>query len=228
MEAEAQSGGQCGIQALQGGPGLAGSSQQACRARAALRPPARPLDLPAGAVHPPTHLLAPVQPPLVSRPDADGTGKTSGKSLGPRRLVLNAAGLLAAMTRIVHVDDRPLELVDEADAPDVVLFDPEEHPELPQASRPYVKVGRAGAVRACSRCKPDCPRQQHRRGKPNSWATLQAALLQVLVDKFLAAKLRPHQVAGVGKRAGQTAAPSQRSACSWARVSIIMRSGTAH
>jgi hypothetical protein len=94
---------------------------------------------------------------MVSRPDADG--RNSGRSLGARKAVPGASGLLGMLTRTITLDERPAAPLDEADAPDVVLFDPEEYPNLPEGSRPYAKV---------------------------------------LVDKFIAAKLRPHQVLGVG------------------------------
>ena len=98
---------------------------------------------------------------MASRPEANG--RSSGRSLGARKgVVPGASGLLGMMTRHITVDERPAEAVDEADAPDVVLFDPEEYPDLPESSKPYVRV---------------------------------------LVDKFIAAKLRPHQVVGVSARA---------------------------
>ncbi|GAB4822557.1 hypothetical protein N2152v2_009603 [Parachlorella kessleri] len=102
-------------------------------------------------------VFKPFKPPMASRPEANG--RSSGRSLGARRgVVPGASALLGMMTRHITVDERFAEAVDEADAPDVVLFDPEEYPHLPESSKPYVRV---------------------------------------LVDKFIAAKLRPHQVVGV-------------------------------
>lgn len=81
------------------------------------------------------------QPPLLSRPDANG----SGKNLGPRKIMLGAGSILMAMTRTIQVDQRPLDPVDEADAPEVVLFDPEETP-MPESAKPYAKCEQGGAV----------------------------------------------------------------------------------
>ncbi len=78
-----------------------------------------------------------------------------------RKAVPGASGLLGMLTRTITVDKWTPLPVDEADAPDVVLFDPAEYPGLQEGSRPYMRV---------------------------------------LVDKFIAAKLRPHQVVGVGSR----------------------------
>lgn len=114
----------------------------------------------------------------MSRPDANGTGSTSGKSLGLRKVVPGASCLLARMTRSIVVEDQPLGGgADEADAPEVVLFDPEEQP-MPEAARPYVKV---------------------------------------LVDKFLAAKLRPHQVAGACRGSGSD---SCRAVHLWGHLAV--------
>ena len=46
------------------------------------------------------------QPPLASRQDANG----ANVHLGPRKLMLDANGILSAMTRIIHIDNRPLEV----------------------------------------------------------------------------------------------------------------------
>ena len=100
---------------------------------------------------------------MASRPDANGRGVQVGLQFS-RLALLGPGGLLQqALTTAVKIGRRLGEgCAGEADAPDVVLFDPAEHPALPPAPEgaPYQRL---------------------------------------LVDKFIAGKLRPHQVEGVSE-----------------------------
>ena len=104
----------------------------------------------------PLAVRQPFKPPLASRPEANGLG--SG-SLGQKKLAskLGAQSLLNALTRSITVGKQPAAAAggEEIEAPEVVLFDPAEFPDLPEVGRPYTRV---------------------------------------VVDPFLSAKLRPHQV----------------------------------
>ena len=104
---------------------------------------------------------APAQPPLASRPEANGAGVQIGVKFS-RLALLGPGGLLtAAVTKTVTIGRRLGDGVpDDAQAPDVLLFDPADHPDLRPA-----------------------PEGQ--------------AYTRLLVDKFIAGKLRPHQVEGV-------------------------------
>lgn len=108
----------------------------------------------------PLAVRQPFKPPLASRPEANGLG--SG-SLGQKKLAskLGAQSLLNALTRSITVGKQPAVLAGDGgeigEAPEVVLFDPADFPDLPEGPRPFTRV---------------------------------------VVDPFLSAKLRPHQVCG--------------------------------
>ena len=98
---------------------------------------------------------------MASRPEANGRRVQVGLQFSRLALLGPGGQLQQALTKAVRIGRRLGEgCADEAAAPDVVLFDPGEHPDLPPAPEgaPYQRL---------------------------------------LVDKFIAGKLRPHQVEGV-------------------------------
>ncbi|PSC67575.1 hypothetical protein C2E20_8771 [Micractinium conductrix] len=104
----------------------------------------------------------PFKPPMASRPEANGRGVQVGLKFS-NLAQLGPGGLLQqVVTKTVAIGRRLGDgFADECDAPDVLLFDPADHPDLPplaEGAPPYTRV---------------------------------------LVDKFIAGKLRPHQVEGV-------------------------------
>ncbi|KAI3429643.1 hypothetical protein D9Q98_005729 [Chlorella vulgaris] len=121
----------------------------------------------------------PFKPPMASRPEANGRSVQVGLSFS-RLALLGPGGLLhAAVTKTVSFGRRLGEgLADDSDAPDVLLFDPQDYPGK---ARSMITTALPSA--GTGRDLPPPPEGQ--------------AYVKVLVDNFIASKLRPHQVEGV-------------------------------
>ena len=71
----------------------------------------------------------PPQPPLATRPDANGRGVQIGLRFSQLAQLGPGGALQAAVTKVVKIGRRLGEgFADDAEAPDVVLFEPAEHP----------------------------------------------------------------------------------------------------
>lgn len=139
---------------------------------------------------------------MPSRQDANGRNVQVGLNFS-RLAYLGPGGMLqAAVTKVVAIGRRLGEgLADDAEAPDIVLFDPADYPGGACLTCPWLHL--AGASRRAT-----CLAAMH----PASGASNPSPLIvgaglppppegqaynRVLVDKFIAGKLRPHQVEGV-------------------------------
>jgi len=155
-------------------------------------------NLPSTAVpslHPPEQCRRAFKPPLPSRQDAAGRNITLGVPIH-RCAQLGAPGLINALTKqifippIVHTN-QPTADDDNVDnnlenAPEIVLFDPEVDDLPPSYALPSQEEGAAAAAEAGT-------------DDATGNANVNAAnpYTKVTVDKFLSAKLRPHQVHGL-------------------------------